>query len=251
MGPASQAAGPAPVGPLFRPPGPPSAWGNTYEALSLLEAGLRGSLLQASSAGGFGGFGQQPAAGGFGGFGAAQAGQGGTVSVKWAKTTGPDGAPNTTNNSNGLYMAITAMPAYQNYSFEELRVQDYDAGRKKAQGGFGLGGGGGFGAPAAPANNGFGGGGGSVFGQINQASTPAASAFGAPATGAFGGPAAGAFGATTTPGFGGAFGSTGGGGFGGGSAFGQPAKPAAFGAATGAGGSGLICVRRKLIALRC
>jgi len=25
-----------------------------------------------------------------------------------------------------LYMAITAMPAYQNYSFEELRVQDYD-----------------------------------------------------------------------------------------------------------------------------
>ena len=62
---------------------------------------------------------------------AAQAGQGGTVSVKWAKTTGPDGAPNTTNNSNGLYMAITAMPAYQNYSFDELRVQDYGAGRTK------------------------------------------------------------------------------------------------------------------------
>ena len=55
----------------------------------------------------------------------------GTVTQQWAKTTGPDGAPNTTNNSNGLYMAITAMPAYQNYSFDELRVQDYGAGRTK------------------------------------------------------------------------------------------------------------------------
>ena len=56
-----------------------------------------------------------------------KASEGGTVSVKWAKTTGPDDPPGAcANNSNGLYMAITAMPAYQNYSFEELRVQDYD-----------------------------------------------------------------------------------------------------------------------------
>ena len=48
-------------------------------------------------------------------------------------------------------MAITHMTQYQNYSFEELRVQDYEAGRKKAQpgaGGFGAAAGG-FGAPAA------------------------------------------------------------------------------------------------------
>jgi len=30
-------------------------------------------------------------------------------------------------------MAITHMPQYQNHPFEELRVQDYEAGRKKAQ----------------------------------------------------------------------------------------------------------------------
>ena len=104
-----------------------------------------------------GGFGQPPAPGGFGApnvatapFGAATGGAvgapaagdfgqpvpgQGTVSVKWAKTTGPDGAPNSNTTSNGLYMAITAMPAYQSYSFDELRVQDYEAGRKKSQAG--------------------------------------------------------------------------------------------------------------------
>ncbi len=55
----------------------------------------------------------------------------GTVIQKWAKTTGPDGAPNSNTGSNGLYTAITAMPTYQNYSFDELRVQDYGAGRTK------------------------------------------------------------------------------------------------------------------------
>jgi hypothetical protein len=110
-----------------------------------------GAVFGAPAAGGFG---QPPAPGGFGApnaatapFGAATGsavcapaagcfgqpapGQG-TVSVKWAKTTGPDGAPRSNTNSNGLYMAITAMPAYQNYSFDELRVQDYEAGGKKA-----------------------------------------------------------------------------------------------------------------------
>jgi len=56
----------------------------------------------------------------------------GTVIQKWQKTSGPDGQPNSTNNAQGNYIAITAMPAYQHFSFEELREQDYDAGRKKA-----------------------------------------------------------------------------------------------------------------------
>lgn len=42
-------------------------------------------------------------------------------------------------------MAITHVTQYLNFSFEELHVQDYGAGRKKGQ----LGMAGGFGAPAA------------------------------------------------------------------------------------------------------
>ncbi|EIW82263.1 hypothetical protein CONPUDRAFT_136791 [Coniophora puteana RWD-64-598 SS2] len=112
------------------------------------------------------------------------------------------------------YQAITAMPAYRGTSFEEIRVQDYQQGRKTA-GAFGQSS---FGAPAAgsqptgafgqPATGssifgGSGGGGGNAFG-----STPNNQ----PATGAgFGG-----FGQNT--------GSTGGSMFGGGgtSTFGQP-----------------------------
>ena len=55
----------------------------------------------------------------------------GTVAQKWVKTVGPDGAPNSNSASNGTYISITLMPAYQNYSFDELRVQDYGAGRTK------------------------------------------------------------------------------------------------------------------------
>ena len=138
-----------------------------------------------TGAGGFGGFGAQPtaAAGGFGGggFGAPQAGQGTGIQT-WQKTSGPDGQPNSTNNAQGNYIAITAMPAYHNFSFEELRVQDYDAGRKKAPAGgvFGQPTGGGFGA--ATSGGAFGQGG-TVFGQMNGAAAPAAGAFGAPAAG--------------------------------------------------------------------
>jgi len=65
---------------------------------------------------------------------AIQAGQG-TISPKWTRTqgcpytvTGPNGTP-TTPDTEGKYMDITAMSAYQSYSVEELRVQDYEAGR--------------------------------------------------------------------------------------------------------------------------
>jgi hypothetical protein len=102
----------------------------------------------------------------------------GTVTQQWAKTTGPDPSA---NNSNGLYMAITAMPAYQNYSFDELRVQDYGAGRTKPKPGTV----GGFGQSAA---GGFGG-----FGQ-----TQAAGGFGQPAAApAFGAAGFGAAGAAS------------------------------------------------------
>ena len=58
----------------------------------------------------------------------------GTAAVKWQKTQGIDGA-GANASQQGIYMAITHMPQYQNYSFEELRVQDYEANRKKFQGG--------------------------------------------------------------------------------------------------------------------
>ena len=82
--------------------------------------------LLVSAAPGFGAA-SQPAAGGFGGaaFGAAGGG-GGTSICKWQRTQGADGQAGGTVSAQGNYMAITAMPQYQNFSFEELRVQDYE-----------------------------------------------------------------------------------------------------------------------------
>jgi hypothetical protein len=54
----------------------------------------------------------------------------GTV-TKWVKTVLPDDPFRSNTASNGTYISITLMPAYQNYSFDELRVQDYGAGRTK------------------------------------------------------------------------------------------------------------------------
>jgi nuclear pore complex protein Nup98-Nup96 len=112
----------------------------------------------------------QTASSGFGAFGAAggfaggQSQQKGTAAHKWTKTTGVDGAT-TGATTQGQYMAITHMQQYSDHSFEELRVQDYEAGRKKlVAGGSFAGATTGFGAAAS----GFGG-------------APATSAFGAPA----------------------------------------------------------------------
>ena len=55
----------------------------------------------------------------------------GTAAVIWTKTQGIDGA-GTNASQQGNYMAITHMQHYQNYSFEELRVEDYEANRKNA-----------------------------------------------------------------------------------------------------------------------
>ncbi|QRV91192.1 nucleoporin [Ceratobasidium sp. AG-Ba] len=159
------------------------------------------------------------------------------------------------------YQSITAMPAYRNFSFEELRAQDYLAGRKNStSSGFGQTSA--FGAPTttAPATNIFGqtqqnqpqqqqtsifgqpaqpaqtGG---LFGQnTNQSQQPATNVFGQPATntgtGLFGQPqqpqqpqqTTGLFGQPAAP----AANTTGTG------LFGQPAQPAqtnAFGTNTG------------------
>ncbi|KAG8992975.1 hypothetical protein FRB94_008235 [Tulasnella sp. JGI-2019a] len=101
--------------------------------------------------------------------------------------------------TNSHYQSITCMPAYRTFSFEELRMQDYAAGRKTSAGipgtGFGqtnaFGGNntnttvpatGAFGQPAAPTTG--------LFGQPNN--NTATNAFGQPAnngTGLFGQPA--------------------------------------------------------------
>jgi hypothetical protein len=56
-------------------------------------------------------------------------GQRGTSAHKWIKTTGVDGAMNGFT-SQGWYVSITHMQEYQDFSCEELRVQDYEAGRR-------------------------------------------------------------------------------------------------------------------------
>uniref|UniRef100_A0A093V7L7 Nucleoporin n=1 Tax=Talaromyces marneffei PM1 TaxID=1077442 RepID=A0A093V7L7_TALMA len=126
-----------------------------------------------------GGFGQTtaPAFGGGAGAGTAFAGQTpapeGTANPPFNPVTEKD--PNSTTNN--VYQSISYMPPYQRYSFEELRLADYQAGRRFANA---SGQPGAFGAPA------FGG-----------------SGFGQPATGAFG-TTGGGFGtaATSAPAFG-------------------------------------------------
>ncbi|ORY36323.1 hypothetical protein BCR33DRAFT_722124 [Rhizoclosmatium globosum] len=126
------------------------------------------------------------------------------------------------------FLAITAMPNYKNWSYEELRVQDYAMGKKFSTQGPGMGATNAFGAPAA---TGFGGGAfgaaaaptGGLFGQTQPAQQNTGFGFGAaasqPATG-------GMFGATntTTPSIFGGTGTTTG-------AFGAPAAAPAFGQA--------------------
>ncbi|GAA5943757.1 uncharacterized protein JCM15063_005828 [Sporobolomyces koalae] len=249
-----------------------SAFGsNTNTGTGTTGGGLFGAAKPATT--GFGGFGQpaqpaqpqQPAAGGLFGGGAATGGFGatntfgaggqvnGTATAPYQATQvleppAEEGKPPPASQTAHNFQSITCMPQYKNYSFEELRLQDYQANRKGPTAAPGFGGGFGasstpaFGAPAAPAT------GGGLFGSSSTpafGSTPSAPTTGfgaAPATGgglfgntggtgAFGQPATsqpatggGLFGSTPAqPATGGLFGSTGGT-----SAFGQPAQqPAA------------------------
>ncbi|KAF9281983.1 hypothetical protein BGZ68_006286 [Mortierella alpina] len=182
------------------------------------------------------GFGAQPASGfgaaantGFGGgaatstFGAgggmlgggmnATAAGNGTVNPAFSAYLEKD--PATGQNSH--YQSITAMPAYRGYSFEELRLQDYQQGRKFPGQGAGFGGAtGGFGQQQQPATTGFGAQPSTGFGASNTTST--LGGFGSGSTG---------FGAAATSGFGSS------------SAFGSAAPAStAFGAQAAAPASG-------------
>ncbi|KAJ2791137.1 hypothetical protein GGI18_001352 [Coemansia linderi] len=231
-----------------------------------------------STGGGFGGGGgfgqpqqqQQPASGagaasslfGGGAFGSSAAGGFGAGATGTARAAFEPVVDVSTTGKKDSFRHICFMNAYKAFSPEELRLEDYEAGRKKADApaaapgartGFGASAAGGFGSTAATGG----------FGQ-----TAATGAFGSTSTGGFG-QSAGGFGstggfgqqpasasvgggfglnkpATAAPAIGG-FGSTGTGGFSGG--FGQPAaaatgsifgasKPSAFGATTAAPATG-------------
>ncbi|OSD04447.1 hypothetical protein PYCCODRAFT_1407337 [Trametes coccinea BRFM310] len=176
-------------------------------------------------------FGAQPSTstGAFGGGGLFGANKPATGFGTTPAATTDGGAPVTTGTANPpfspftekdninpsitlQYQSITAMPQYRSASFEELRLQDYQQGRKTA-GSFGQ----------------------TSFGQPAQPAQPSTGLFGQPAAPAATGTTFGGFGNTSTTaqpaatgGFG-AFGqpstgtsTTGGGLFGGGGAFGQP-----------------------------
>jgi len=154
-------------------------------------------------------FGSAPAAPAFGGFGAAPAASG-SSSVAYTTTNKPD-----SNSGTIVLRSISAMPAFEKKSPEEIRWEDYQAGNRGTKSAT-VGGGafgqaptaGAFGAAPAPAASPFG---------FAAAPAPAAGGlFGAapaPAAGAFGGfgaapaPAAGGlFGAAPAPATGGLFG---------------------------------------------
>ena len=138
----------------------------------------------------------------------------GTASTPFAPTVEKDSPTSSQSNS---YQSITFMQPYQKYSFEELRLADYNAGRRYGTGGFGGTStfGGGFGAQTGGfgSNTGATGGGGLFSGgQQSSASgfagNTATSGFGgglfgaqpAKPTGIFGQPASGTslFGSTNT-----------------------------------------------------
>ncbi len=169
-----------------------------------------------------------PASGGL--FGAPAAPVGGAAGQGVGSRVAPFQETRTQDGTNSIsFQSVTAMPQYQEKSFEELRLEDYMAGNKGSQGQPVAAPVGGFGAPApAPAM------GGGLFGSTTPAPAPT-SGFGfgaatpAPATGGlFGKPAA-------APAAGGLFGApapapaTGG-------LFGSPAPAPAFGAPAPAAG---------------
>ncbi|KAF9924767.1 hypothetical protein FBU30_005317 [Linnemannia zychae] len=191
--------------------------------------GFGGFGASSTTTGGFGstsGFGAKPAISGFGtqpatGFGAAPTtGFGGATTGFGSGTSMLGGGLNANQAGNGTvnppftphvekdlssgqnshYQSITAMPAYRNFSFEELRLQDYQQGRKFP------GQAGGFGAATTgfgqqqPATSGFGAATTTGFG--TGATTSTLGGFGSGSTGFGGAPTTG-FGATggfgTTP----------------------------------------------------
>lgn len=202
-----------------------------------------GGFGSSNTGGGFGSsggglFGSKPAGGGFGtgtsgfgtggGFGSGGTGTGfgggtgsafqgpippsdGTGGTPFSPFTEKDTSSNVTNH----YQSISFMQPYNKYSFEELRLGDYNQGRRFGNGsgqagafgtpafgggsGFGQSTGGGFGSAASP----FGGGGTSAPSAFGQTATTGTGGFGSTSgSSLFGGPkpAGGLFGGGTTPG---------------------------------------------------
>lgn len=169
----------------------------------------------ATSGGIFGG-GQQTSA--FGSTGSAFGSSGGAGGGGGVITNGTSGTPFQTyqekdpsSSSTNLYQTITCMPAYRNYSVEELRLQDYQQGRKQGTGT----GAGGFGQ-----STGFGGTTATPFGQTSNTgfgstnntgsgmfgSSQPTTAFGQPVSSGFGSNTSSAFGQPSTSSGGGIFG---------------------------------------------
>ncbi|GAA5851184.1 hypothetical protein JCM8547_004158 [Rhodosporidiobolus lusitaniae] len=208
-----------------------STFGQSNTSSTGTTGGLFGAKPATTTFGGFGQPAQQPAQNGglFGGgasttpaFGAAAQPANnqpnGTATAPYATTTvmeppAEEGKPAPTNQTAHQFQSITCMPQYNHWSFEELRLQDYAAGRKgpSATPAFGSA----FGASSTPA-----------FGASNTGSTGGGLFGSTPSTGAFGQPASStpAFGQSNTTG-GGLFGSN----TGATSTFGQPAQPATGG----------------------
>ncbi|KAI9253169.1 nucleoporin autopeptidase-domain-containing protein [Sporodiniella umbellata] len=200
-----------------------------------------GAFGNTPTAGAFGQPQQQTSAfGGGGGFGNATGSAfGQPAGATNQGTAGADFAPtqdrDLTTGANNFFQTITAMPQYKEFSLEELRLQDYNQGRKT-----GASAGGAFGQPAAVSAFGQPAASGGAFGQPAQNN----SLFGQPAQtgGAFGQPAQNnAFGAANNN-TGGIFGQqTGTSAFGqnnGASAFGQPAQNNTFGAGANTANTG-------------
>jgi len=213
----------------------PGGFGQTTQAQQQGGGGLFGSTTTTQQSGGlfgastgtttFGATGGTGFGGGggtsFGGFGAGAAQQQqGTAHVKFNPVQGSD-----TMMKSGVqtsistrHQCISCMKEYETKSMEELRCEDYLAGRKGAAGAGGAVGGGGLFGSAQPAA-----GGGGLFG-AQPVATQSGGLFGQQKP-LFGTSTAGGFGATATsaaP----AFGSTG--------AFGSTAQPAAGGGLFGA-----------------
>ena len=169
---------------------PKPAFGSTTSSTPLFGQGGAGTT---------GGFGSSSSPFGGAGSGTALSNQPvppseGTASTPYAPTLEKD----TTGSSN--YQSINFMPPYQKYSFEELRVADYNAGRQFGNttgqaGGFGSNSFGGFGS------NNTGGFGNNAASNPFGSTTTTSSGFGAnTATTGFGGGSGGLFGNKTSSG---------------------------------------------------